>query len=171
MAELPHFILPRAEVELERRKRPGFGTSTPREPAEHSERIRQAVEEALESHARLSATIADPELIVRVRVSHTVPEDQWERAGLAPGARMRLRETQLCDHHSVENARRYWRFTSIFGAAIRRPELISATLTDAWLCRRRLLGGPDYLPILAEAGRGGSSHFEPDPGAPPRLRN
>jgi len=83
MAELPHLILPRAEVELERRKKPGFGTSTSRRPAEHSERVRLAVEEALESHARLRTTTVDPELIVRVRVSHAVPEEQWERAGLA----------------------------------------------------------------------------------------
>src|ERR1035438_8335084 len=83
MADFPHLILPRAEVELERRKRSGFGTSTPREPAAHSQRIRQAVEETLQSHARLGGTIVDPHLILRVRVSHAVPEEQWERAGLA----------------------------------------------------------------------------------------
>jgi hypothetical protein len=83
MPELPHLILPRAEIELERRKRRGFGTSTPREHAQHSERITRAVEETLESHARLSTTIVDPKLIVRVQVSHAVPEDQWTRAGLA----------------------------------------------------------------------------------------
>ena len=82
MAELPHLILPRAEVELERRKRPGFGTSTPREHAKHSQKVTKAVEEALESHAQLRTTIVDPELIVRVRVAHVVPEDQWVRAGL-----------------------------------------------------------------------------------------
>ena len=83
MPDLPHLLLPRAEVELERRKRPGFGTSTPREPAVHSHRIKQAVEETLQSHERLRGTIVDPHLILRVGVSHAVPEDQWERAGLA----------------------------------------------------------------------------------------
>ena len=83
MAELPHFILPRAEVDLERRKQRGFGTSTARTHGEHSQRIREAVEEALESHAQLRTTVVDPELIVRVRVAHSVPEDQWVRAGLA----------------------------------------------------------------------------------------
>jgi subtilisin family serine protease len=83
MAELPHFILPRAEVDLERRKMPGFGTSTERTPATHSQTVRRAVEEALESHNQLRRTVVDPELIVRVRVAHMVPEDQWVRAGLA----------------------------------------------------------------------------------------
>jgi hypothetical protein len=83
MAELRHLPLPRAEVDLERRKRRGFGTSTARTPGEHSQRVRQAVEEALASQAQLRTTIVNPELIVRVRVAHTVPEDQWMRAGLA----------------------------------------------------------------------------------------
>lgn len=83
MAELPHLILPQTEANLDRRKRPGFGASTPREPAEHTGRVRQAVEDALDSHRRLSPAVVNPQLIVRVRVSHTVPEEQWERAGLA----------------------------------------------------------------------------------------
>ena len=82
MPELPHLILPRAEVNLNRRKRPGFGRSVPREPGEHATRISQAVDEALATHAILRATIVDPELIVRVRTTHFLPEDEWIRVGL-----------------------------------------------------------------------------------------
>lgn len=82
MPELPHLILPRAEVNLDRRKKPGFGRSVPREPGEHAARITQAVDEALATHAALRATIVDPELIVRVRTTHFLPEDEWIRAGL-----------------------------------------------------------------------------------------
>jgi subtilisin family serine protease len=82
MPELPHLILPRAEVNLDRRKRPGFGMSVPREPGEQATRISRAVDEALAAHANLRATIVDPELIVRVRTTHFLPEDEWIRAGL-----------------------------------------------------------------------------------------
>jgi hypothetical protein len=82
MPELPHLILPRAEVNLDRRKRPGFGKSVPREPVEQATRISRAVDEALATHAALRATIVDPELIVRVRTTHFLPEDEWIRAGL-----------------------------------------------------------------------------------------
>jgi hypothetical protein len=82
MPELPHLILPRAEVNLDRRKRPGFGKSVPREPGEQATRISRAVDEALATHAVLRATIVDPELIVRVRTTHFLPEDEWIRAGL-----------------------------------------------------------------------------------------
>jgi hypothetical protein len=82
MPELPHLILPRAEVNLDRRKRPGFGKSVPREPGEQATRISRAVDEALATHAALRATIVDPELIVRVRTTHFLPEDEWIRAGL-----------------------------------------------------------------------------------------
>jgi len=82
MAELPHLILPRAEVNLDRRKRPGFGGSVPRDPAQQVQKVQQAVDEALTSHGRLRANIINPELIVRVRTSQLVSEDEWERAGL-----------------------------------------------------------------------------------------
>src|SRR5208337_3484404 len=82
MPELPHLILPRAEVDLDRRKRPGFGRSVPRDPGQQSQRVRQAVDEALAAHVQLRLSIADPELIVRVRTSNLVPEEEWIRAGL-----------------------------------------------------------------------------------------
>ena len=80
MPELPHIILPRAQVD--RRKRPGFGRPVPREPGEQATRISRAVDEALASHATLQATIVDPDLIVRVRTTHFLPEDEWTLAGV-----------------------------------------------------------------------------------------
>jgi len=82
MPELPHLILPRAEVDFERRKRPGFGTSVPRNPAQQTELVSKAVDEALATHTQLRATTVDPKLIVRVRTSHPLSEDEWMRAGL-----------------------------------------------------------------------------------------
>lgn len=82
MPELPHLILPRAEVDMDRRKRPGFGRQAPRNPAEQSTRISKAVDEALATHAELRLTIVDPALIVRVRTTHFVSEDEWTKAGL-----------------------------------------------------------------------------------------
>src|ERR1017187_7239890 len=82
MPELPHLILPRAEVDLVRRKRPGFGRTVPRDPGQQSRRIRQAVDEALTTHRQLRMSIADPELIVRVRTTNLIPEEEWIRAGL-----------------------------------------------------------------------------------------
>ncbi len=82
MAELPHLILPRAEVDLDRRKRPGFGQTVTRDPSQQFERIRRAVDEALEAHVQLRSNIVDPALIVRVRTTNLVPEDEWIRAGL-----------------------------------------------------------------------------------------
>src|SRR4051794_11997923 len=82
MPELPHLILPRAEVEMERRKRRGFGESPKKDFAEQSGKVRQAVDDALAVHKKLQENITDPALIVRVRTSGLVSEDEWIRAGL-----------------------------------------------------------------------------------------
>jgi hypothetical protein len=82
MAELPHLILPRAEINQERRKRPGFGRPTQRDTTVQATRVRQAVDEAIQTHARLRASVINPDLILRVRTSHFVPEEEWIRAGL-----------------------------------------------------------------------------------------
>jgi subtilisin family serine protease len=82
MPDLPHLILPRAEVNLDRRKKPGFGKSLSRDHQQQSQKLAKAVDEALASHAALRATIVDPELIVRVRTTHLVSEEEWTRAGL-----------------------------------------------------------------------------------------
>ncbi len=82
MPELPHLILPRAQVDLERRKRPGFGSSPARDYREQAQKISKAVDEALTAHAALRSTIVNPALIVRVRTTNVLPEDEWVRAGL-----------------------------------------------------------------------------------------
>ena len=82
MPELPHLILPRAQVDLDRRKRPGFGSRPDRDHQEQAKKISKAVDEALVSHAALRSTIVDPALIVRVRTATVLPEDEWVRAGL-----------------------------------------------------------------------------------------
>jgi hypothetical protein len=82
MAELPHLILPRAEINMERRKRPGYGSSPKRDPATHAANVRVAVDGVLAHHAGAAGTGIDPALIVRVRTAGVVPDDEWERAGL-----------------------------------------------------------------------------------------
>ena len=82
MPELPHLILPRAEVDMERRKRPGFGGSVPRDQRRQAQKIRQDVENTLIEQARLRAIVVDPRLIIRVRTAQLVIEEEWERAGL-----------------------------------------------------------------------------------------
>src|ERR1700677_2319141 len=82
MPELPHLLLPRAVVELERRKKPGFGEKITRDVRQQTERVRVAVDEALAVHRKLRADITDPALIVRVKTSSLVSDDEWTRAGL-----------------------------------------------------------------------------------------
>ncbi len=81
MPELPHLILPKAEVDLERRKRPGFGGGVVRDQRVQSQKVQREVEETLAERARLRATAIDPRLIVRVRTAQPVTEEEWEQAG------------------------------------------------------------------------------------------
>jgi len=81
MAEHPHLLLPRAEVNIERRRRPGFAGRPVREPREQADRITQAVEGVLQRRAQ-SAIRVIPGLVIRVRTSGVLPEEEWERAGL-----------------------------------------------------------------------------------------
>lgn len=82
MPELPHLILPRAEVDMDRRKRQGFGDAPKRDLGQQVIRVRQAVDDALATHARLRTNIVDPALIVRVRTVGVLSEEEWIRAGL-----------------------------------------------------------------------------------------
>ncbi len=82
MPELSHLPLPRAEVDMERRRRQGFGNPPRRNVGEQAVKVRQAVDEAIENHTRLHANYVDPALIVRVRTSGVVSEEEWIRAGL-----------------------------------------------------------------------------------------
>jgi len=82
MPELSHLPLPRAQVDLERRKRQGFGNPPTRDVGEQSVRVRQAVDVALETHRQLRVRYVNPALILRVRTSGVVSEEEWIRAGL-----------------------------------------------------------------------------------------
>src|ERR1700733_13379874 len=81
MAEHPHLLLPRAEVNIERRRRPGFAGRPVREPREQADRITQAVEGVLQRRAKGAIRVI-PGLVIRVRTSGVLPEEEWERAGL-----------------------------------------------------------------------------------------
>jgi hypothetical protein len=81
MAEHPHLLLPRAEVNIERRRRPGFAGPPVRQPREQADRITQAVEGVLQRRAQGAIRVI-PGLIIRVRTSGVLPEEEWERAGL-----------------------------------------------------------------------------------------
>ena len=82
MPELPHLILPRAQVDLDRRKAPGFGSQPARNYQEQARKVSRAVDEALASNRALAPTVVDPALIVRVRTANVLPEEEWMRAGL-----------------------------------------------------------------------------------------
>lgn len=82
MAEHPHLILPRAQVNLERRKRPGFGSNTPREYQKQSAFVSAAIESVLERKKKVTAQGIDPALIVKVRTVNSVPDEDWANAGL-----------------------------------------------------------------------------------------
>ena len=82
MPELPHLILPRAEVDMDRRKRPGFGSAPNRDYGQQTARVRQAVDDALATHAQLRTSVVDPALIVRVRTQGVLSDEEWIRAGL-----------------------------------------------------------------------------------------
>lgn len=83
MPEHPHLILPRAQVNLERRKKPGFGSRPFREYVQHSEQVRVAVEGVIAHKQQVASQGINPALIVKVRTAGVVPEEEWGRAGLA----------------------------------------------------------------------------------------
>src|SRR5450432_762057 len=82
MPELPHLILPRAEVSLERRKRPGFGSIPPREYSQHSEFLSGAVKNVLANKNQPAVKGVDPALIFKVRTVSNVADEDWASAGL-----------------------------------------------------------------------------------------
>jgi hypothetical protein len=82
MPELPHLLLPKAEVDLERRKRPGFGGGLARNQRDQVQKVQREVEETLAERVRLRAAAIDPRLIIRVRTAQPVTEEEWEKAGL-----------------------------------------------------------------------------------------
>lgn len=83
MAEYQHLPLPRAEVNLERRRRPGFGSTPSRDHRAHGRRVRTQVDAAVDELRRRPLPVGvDPSLILRVRMEGTTAESAWEDAGL-----------------------------------------------------------------------------------------
>lgn len=82
-----HLLLPRADVELERRQRPGFG-AVPRKPfTEHGYQINTQVGSVLQqfqSRAPRRPLGIDPKLLLRVRLERAgaIPDDEWRKNGL-----------------------------------------------------------------------------------------
>ena len=83
MATYQHLPLQRVEGELNRRKRPGFGKPSGREPKSHGSKIQNEVEEVLDLH-RATPAIADidPALILKVETTGNISEEEWGRVGL-----------------------------------------------------------------------------------------
>lgn len=83
MATYQHLPLQRVEGELDRRKRPGFGQPSGREPKSHGAKIQSQVEETLQEHrAKPKIGDIDPALILKVETSGNISEDEWAKIGL-----------------------------------------------------------------------------------------
>ncbi|MBE9570247.1 MAG: S8 family peptidase [Proteobacteria bacterium] len=82
-----HLLLPRAEVELERRQRPGFSVVSRKPFAGHGSQINMEVGSALQqfqSRAPRRPPGIDPKLLLRVRLERAgaIPDDEWHKNGL-----------------------------------------------------------------------------------------
>lgn len=86
VARYPHLLLPRAELELERR-RLGFGVVSSKPFAQHGSRINKQVGSVLqqfESRAPSRPPGIDPKLLLRVRLQRAgaIPDEEWRKNGL-----------------------------------------------------------------------------------------
>ena len=84
-----HLLLPRVEVELERRQRRGFGAVPRRSFTKHGSRIDIQVTSVLQqfqSRAPSRPLGIDPKLLLRVRLERAgaISDDEWRKNGLIP---------------------------------------------------------------------------------------
>ncbi len=82
-----HLLLPRVEVELERRQRRGFGAVPRRSFAKHGSRIDMQVSSVLQQfqfRAPSRPLGIDPKLLLRVRLERAgaISDDEWRKNGL-----------------------------------------------------------------------------------------
>ena len=82
-----HLLLPRAEGELERKQRPGFGGISPKSFAKHGSQISTQVDSVLQqfqSRTPIRPHGIDPKLLLRVRLERagSVSDDDWRKNGL-----------------------------------------------------------------------------------------
>ena len=83
MATYQHLPLQRVEGALDRRKRPGFGQPSGRDPKSHGSKIQSEVNEVIKVYkAKPKIADIDPALILKVETTSTVTEEDWERVGL-----------------------------------------------------------------------------------------
>lgn len=83
MARYDHLQLVRLPEQLERRKRQGFGAAPERDRPEHSRRIVTELDDAIAVQQRRRPPEAvNPSLILRVRMTGSLLESDWEALGL-----------------------------------------------------------------------------------------
>lgn len=82
MAQYDHLPLIRQPILLERRKRPGFGINPAREQGSHGAKVKTGLDAAVADARRPRAENVDPSLILRVKLSGLVADEDWERLGL-----------------------------------------------------------------------------------------
>jgi hypothetical protein len=83
MPNYDHLPLTRLQERLPRRKKPGFGSTPPRDFRAHGSAIKAEVEAIVAAHKELPRIdYVNPSLILRVQMSGALLEEDWERAGL-----------------------------------------------------------------------------------------
>ncbi len=83
MARYDHLRLVRLPEQLERRKTGGGGPPQDRDPAQHSQRLRTELDEAVAvQQRRRRPDYINPSLILRVQMTGALLEQDWERLGL-----------------------------------------------------------------------------------------
>jgi len=85
MPNLQHLPLPRADYDLPRKKKRGFGTPPSRPYGPHGRLLTRQVDDVLTQFRRRSRPAGiDPSLILRIRLDPhaTIDEETWERSGL-----------------------------------------------------------------------------------------
>jgi hypothetical protein len=85
MPNLQHLILPRADYDLARKKKKGFGPPPDREYAHHGRTLSTQINQFLNRfRTRQRPAGIDPSLVLRVQLDSgsTIDEETWERCGL-----------------------------------------------------------------------------------------
>ena len=83
MATYQHLPLQRIEGELERRKRPGFGSSVGRDSKVHGPKIDSEIQQVIDRQKRRPKIAdIDPAFILKVTTTSNVTEDEWAKMGL-----------------------------------------------------------------------------------------
>jgi hypothetical protein len=83
MAQYEHLELIRLPERFERRKTGGGGAPPKRDPADHSTRLTEELDNSIgNQQARRRANAVDPALILRVKMAGPLLEEEWQKVGL-----------------------------------------------------------------------------------------